>query len=64
MGLEAVRDNQGRLMVRWSDGCDVLDAEDYDWFLEHSDFQDEIHYTGETYCKLFDEIINKVKTQS
>ena len=36
----------------------------YDWFLEHSDFQDEIHYTGETYCKLFDEIINKIKTQS
>ena len=29
MGLEAVRDNQGRLMVRWSDGWDVVDAEDY-----------------------------------
>ena len=22
----------------------------YDWFLEHDDFQDEIHYTGKTYC--------------
>ena len=36
----------------------------YDWFLEHDDFQDEIHYTGKTYCMLFDEIINKIKTQS
>jgi len=33
----------------------------YDWFLERSDtFQDEIHYTGETYCEMFDEIIGKI----
>lgn len=33
----------------------------YDWFLEHSDaFQDEIHYTGETYREMFDEVIGKI----
>lgn len=33
----------------------------YDWFLEHDDFQDEIHYTGETYRMLFDEIIGNIR---
>ncbi|MDE6218992.1 MAG: hypothetical protein K2G51_00885 [Lachnospiraceae bacterium] len=34
----------------------------YDWFLERSDsFQDEIHYTGETYCEMFDEIIGSIQ---
>lgn len=34
----------------------------YDWFLERSDaFQDEIHYTGETYCEMFDEIIGTIQ---
>lgn len=34
----------------------------YDWFLERSDaFQDEIHYTGETYCEMFDEIIGEIQ---
>lgn len=33
----------------------------YDWFLERSDaFLDEIHYTGETYCEMFDEIIEEI----
>lgn len=37
----------------------------YDWFLERSDaFQDEIHYTGETYCEMFDEIIGEIKNLS
>lgn len=34
----------------------------YDWFLGHSDaFQDEIHYTGKTYCEMFDEIIGAIQ---
>ncbi|MDE7200408.1 MAG: hypothetical protein K2O91_00540 [Lachnospiraceae bacterium] len=34
----------------------------YDWFLEHGDaFQDEIHYTGEIYCEIFDEIIKAIQ---
>lgn len=34
----------------------------YDWFLERSDaFLDEIHYTGETYCEMFDEIIREIQ---
>lgn len=32
----------------------------YDWFVTHDDFQDEIHYTGETYRNMFDEIIAKI----
>lgn len=34
----------------------------YDWFLERSNaFLDEIHYTGETYCEMFDEIIRTIQ---
>ncbi|MDE6915652.1 MAG: hypothetical protein K2P39_02485 [Lachnospiraceae bacterium] len=33
----------------------------YDWFLARADsFLDEIHYTGETYCEMFDEILQKI----
>ncbi len=35
----------------------------YDWFLEHNEFQDEIHYTGETYRMMFDEIIQKIQNK-
>lgn len=35
----------------------------YDWFLEHNDFQDEIHYTGEIYRTLFDDIIGKIRNE-
>lgn len=30
----------------------------YDWYLENGVFQDEIHYTGESYRNLFDEVIS------
>lgn len=34
----------------------------YDWFLGHGDaFQDEIHYTGDIYCEMFDEIIEAIQ---
>lgn len=36
----------------------------YDWFLEHHDFQDEIHYTGKTYCEMFDEIIAQIEQRN
>ena len=33
----------------------------YDWFLENGVFQDEIHYTGETYRDLFDMVIEQTR---
>lgn len=33
----------------------------YDWYLQNGVFQDEIHYTGETYRNLFDEVISRTK---
>lgn len=32
----------------------------YDWLAEREAFQDEIHYTGETYLEMFDEIILQI----
>lgn len=33
----------------------------YEWFEENGTFIDEIHYSGETYVKMFDQIISKIK---
>lgn len=33
----------------------------YDWYLQNGVFQDEIHYTGESYRNLFDEVIAQTK---
>lgn len=35
----------------------------YDWFLAHDTFQDEIHYTGETYRTMFDEIMTNIQNK-
>lgn len=36
----------------------------YDWFIENGEFQDEIHYIGETYRNMFDEVIAKINEGS